>query len=246
MSGVTIVRTAGKTVSGDYLSKVTGESNTSMGLAVATTNGSHIEVRKILGGFTENAQKLFNHPSLLNRKILVGFGTGAGATSLDDVQPYPVLNNAEGKPLIVAFLNGDFSQFTRDEETSSPEQNCVRIEVIPRVAKAYKYAKEDLHETMNELKDPITMRDWSYFMLGDKGCITLMAANGDVNHILVPGEDISGDIEGGWSTNTFPVPQPKVEPVDDLAAALGDAGTVPPLSTLTDKPAQAWSRSGGQ
>lgn len=253
--GVTFLREAGKSVTDEYLAKVLDGNKTSASFAVPSKKGNAIAVNKHIGAFNlDEAKKFIGHEALKERTVAVHFGDDINVADRKDVQPYvilegPVVDEKMGAPkLMVAFLDGDFSQFTQEGSTKSPEEVCVEKRIIPIVAKAYRYAKEDLHDTFIELKDDLNAETFVNLMIGDTGCITLMGANGETHCFLVNGETLSGDIDGGWATNTF---QEEAKPAEttveewekELEGEPAQAPVTKPVET--SPPAVTTQRSGG-
>lgn len=248
-TGLTIVRGENLKLPDDFLAKGLAENKTSISYAAIGGKEGQIVVRKNIGQFTlEQAKEMLEHPHLISKKLFIHLGNDPSVLNADDVQPFTILSNDKGKPVLVAWLNGDFSNYKQEGQTESGEARCVKLDVIPLVTKAFKLGDNDLHKTIAELGDTTWAHIFANMMVGPEGSITLLAATGDTCSFLVEGETSSGEVNGCWVSNTYAEGQ-QAGPVDDLADEFGEAPAAAPTAkplapAIPETPAQAPEKPG--
>lgn len=240
--GVTVLRHENIKLPAEFIEKALAKYGTCLGIAFP---GKKDGVNKILfrkensKAKAEDIQKFLEHDAIKTRRVVIFFG-GTPVTDAQDIQPYPVLKDANGNILIAAFLNGDFSQFEETGSAHPPEWFCVEKQIIPRIARAYKIGDQDLAKTMAELQDPLHANEWASLMIGPSGSITLFAADGTDATFAVEGETLTGEFEQGfWASDTLGLGEDEPAKVDDdLAKELGDdiPELVPNKTTIAAPP----------
>lgn len=211
LTSATIIRDAEKGVDYSYLQRVVAAFTGGFGVAAPSNSRKTIKVIRQIEPVSVERFLSF-HNNEISRDRPIGFYFGGGkVTSTDDISPFPILFDADGKTTMVAFLDGDFSEFDNTETVHSAAYNCVQKKIIPLVNKAKKTAGDDLGAIISELSDDLWSDTWGNLMVGSEGSITLMAANGDVKTFLVRGETSAADIDGGWTSNNIDLQPAEVE-----------------------------------
>ena len=240
IDNATIVRAPGKNIPDDLISKASGANNSSVSFAVCASDGNSIVARKHIGSMSlDEAKQFIGHPSLASRQVIIQFSNNPGVSTPEDAQPFTIMEAEDPKdkkikPIVVAFLNGDFSQYAQEGSTKSPEALCVEKAIVPHINKVFKIADQDLHKMMIELKDEVWAGAFANMMIGPEGSITILASNGDNHTFLVQGETLSHAGDGYWTSNTFGEQKEPAVEQDDLEKELGDAPAIP--TKAPDKP----------
>lgn len=229
-SGVTIIRGSGKKVPDDYLSKALAANNTGISVSVANNaNDAVISFRSIKTFGVSDVQKLMGQDKIKDKKAFLFLSSSLNNTKDEDIQPYPVLVNDTGKPMIVAFLNGDFSQFTKEGQPLSPEVLCLQSKIIPFVQKAYKASGNDIAKTMLELQDELYTDAFANLMVGPNGSITLLPCSGEAATFEVATDILNAEADDNswWTSNAYDQQEPEAAPVkkvddDDLSDLMPD------------------------
>ena len=195
--GVIVGRHAGKDIPDEYLNKVREEFDTCYGYAFAE-DGS-IQMLHSNGlppadgdGSFQNTMKVFPQPSLLY------LGSADTDYHEDDLQPFTILEDDEKRPLLVAFLEGDFSGFYQKESAHSNEFFVVNKVLREEVMNLWQDCEQDIDKLVTALKEPRTFRAMKKMFTG-RGAIVLLVANGET--IIYSENKDAGSFPWGWTTN---------------------------------------------
>lgn len=138
---------------------------------------------------------------LKDSNVIMWFGQSGTPYLDDDVQPYTVLTDKDEKPILVAFAEGDFTNYFKPGETRSNTFFFVKDFLMPEVSRLYGHLKGDLDELMKELcSDKMNAKLTPQF--GDRGTLVLVAGNGEIA-CVAQNELLLGDTEWGWSSNHY-------------------------------------------
>lgn len=100
----------------------------------------------------------------------------------EDNQPFTVLADQDGNPMLVCFLEGDFSQFHQAGSARSDAYFTFVKELQPKLKKIAQEKDGDLDEVLKELDHPVTKKDILRYM-GTRGTVTFVAENGAIMSI---------------------------------------------------------------
>lgn len=148
--------------------------------------------------------------------LVLCFGKSAnGVVATEDLQPYVLIEDG-GKPVLIAFLDGNWPSFEQKDSNHTNEYFFVKTKLIPKVQQLYRLTKSDIEATMRELQDDLVAKE----LLNDAvehGVITFLANNGGlVTHNKA---DNAEQDDWGWCSrkpNGFPA---KTEtPAKELSA----------------------------
>lgn len=140
------------------------------------------------------------------------FGDGPEMLNTGDQQPFTLLKNDEGKPVLVAFADGEFD---------GSFQKAIDDEIRPRVERAWRASQKDLVKLMeDEMTDPIMGRDIVNTMLGKRGSIVVLSADGVSVRFVTKDDKTCSDFDGGWVSNSCSITE---EQVDLFTAAVSSA-----------------------
>ena len=194
MSGVIVLKDKGKLVAERYWEKVLEANKSCSGFAFAS-NGS-VELGKLDKVDTlKEIQEL--HEAGKDFSIVNYFGNGS--VGQDDLQPFIVLEK-EGKPMLVAFLEGSFNAYGKTDSAHTDEYHLVHNILVPKSKQLFRLVKGDINQFMSELADPVTQSELINTTV-PRGTITLVAANGAV-FSFEKNED-KGSFPWGWTSNTY-------------------------------------------
>ncbi len=70
-------------------------------------------------------------------------------------QPFEVLVDAQKEPVMLAFVEGDFSSYTQPTAIQTDEYFAANKFIIPFIKKLYAAANQDMSKLMAELNDPV-------------------------------------------------------------------------------------------
>ncbi len=241
--GYTIVKNGGKVIPDDLIEKVLQGTSALSAVSLHAGDGHYLMVGRRRGEMTMPKVKTFQEGKWENQTVTLFFQHGVIAMD-EDMQPFTLLKNDEGQPILVAFLDGNFSAFEQTESTHTPEYHAIDMDIRPRIEKLYKMLGKDLPKLMEELKDPMTYRDIGNTMVGDQGSITFISADKTIYSISVATDTRAQAFDFGWvsDVNGYMEATPKADEgtADDMFGDMdsaqegskspGPAATPPPSS----------------
>jgi hypothetical protein len=225
-TGVTIIKTAGHDVDQATLQTALEHNKTCAGVSFPASDKHLVRVSIKQRGET-TIQKLLD--KYKDKTLVLFLGNGAEPIQEDDLQPYTILTNSDGKPILVAFLDGDFSEFAQPTSSFSPAYFAVRDHIVPQVQKLYDLVGHDITKLSLELEEPSNGRNMANLMLGDRGTITFLACNGDITLNTLKNDTTQEEFPWGWISNTYKSASATVETTeeDELANLMGESGAIP-------------------
>jgi hypothetical protein len=254
MKAITVLRLAGQHIPANYLSKLAAEYNSGLSFAKSSLSGKSVVIRRFVSNLTpEQIEEIVLSDKLKDDNVVFNFFQSSTALSEEDISPYVILaqplaeDSTKVLPSLVAFLNGDFSQFKKDGEHSA-EYNCVYSQMIPRIKKFHALYGGDIGKLMGELKDDLTTSDFGNMMSGENGSIVFVGAGKDnIYPITLANDKINNAGDGYWTSNSLEeqevieeVPEVEPEKEDDLLGDLDDEGgaVIPTEKAPPPKPAE--------
>lgn len=116
----------------------------------------------------------------------------------ESLQPFVVLENDKGEPILTAFLDGDFSNYADAKSANSDAFHALNKYFRPRIEKWFK--KGGLDNVLDELDDAATKEDIRNTFMG-RGAILFFAVNG--KHIFVQNKNPEyAEYPWGFTTNS--------------------------------------------
>lgn len=237
--GIIVGKNEGKSIPLDYLKMIQAKYKTSGAYAFAaegkvefmTANG----VLPIEGGEgIEAAMKAWPQRSILY------FGKHDSDYLSDDLQPFPLVTK-DGKAIVVAFAEGDFSSFDEGANAHSYEHHMVRKWLRGKIEGLYNGVSGDLNKLAQTL-DSEGFRNDLQLVIHSRGTITFFLGNGEWV-TCAKKNPLAGSWPWGWSSNKLEyveaeapktaVPVAGMSMMDKLkAAAAATAG--PAVGTIAD------------
>jgi hypothetical protein len=177
-SGVVVVVEAGQVPPKDYIQKIAELHNSCASIAMA--DEGELLIRRdptpipVDGedGIMDVLEKNKNN----NRILQLGKGT----FHEDDLQPYVILEDKDKNPLLVAFLEGDFTPFHKEGGTHPNEFYFVHELLRPKIQRLFGHLNGDMAKLLAEIKDTSKEYDIGF---GNRGSLLLLA---NIEHALNP------------------------------------------------------------
>lgn len=205
-SGVTIIKDKDAVVADPYLSIALEHNKSFFGSAYAE-NGVVSVTKKRVGVTLEAFNAVQNNADFKAKDIVFFLGsseTPMGKEHDRDIQPYKILQNAEGKTILVAFLDGKFENFVDDTVDKSHATACVEAYLRPRFQNLFDLCGGDITKFMAQLdKDTTIGQDMATAMDGERGSITLFAGDGSVKVFTVADDPTQNVFDGFFTTNDY-------------------------------------------
>jgi hypothetical protein len=139
-----------------------------------------------------------------------------------EIQPYTVLMNDKNDPQLVAFLDGNFSEFEKPGSVHYGQSLVIEKEISPKIEKLFKGVDKDVSKLMEEeLTDPDLGKKFVNTMLGDRGAIVFLSADDNEISYIVEGDVTNKKYDWGWLSNIDRIEEipEKVEAKNPLEAA---------------------------
>ena len=221
--GTIVVKNKGQEVPSVFLEKVIQIRPSCCGAVILDANGvmqtTRISERAEIVGLNE-AQKAFK-----DEAMLMFFGDyGEGEINENDLQPFTLLTDDEDRPMVVAFVEGNFEEGNDPTYQRSPAYHYVSEYLSPKVQKMFVECGLDLHKLMDELRHPIIRRE---LLSGCTDCaVVLFAQNGEIMSFVKGLNETkfpwgwSSDLHG-YEEKSFPDKVEETKPVGFLAGLLG-------------------------
>ena len=197
MSGVIVVRKKNQDLPEEYLSKVFSEHKTCMGAAVVVDGELGVNSGPA-GGTVEGIKEALSE--VKDKDVVFFFGTLASGAPEDEVQPYKLLEDADGNPLIVGFFDGSFPSYAKAGSSHSDAWFLANEFLRPLFKDYYESKESDIALVNKDISKPVfkmqVEKTWQ-----DRGTITLLTKTGDIHTFSL--NDKSSDFPWGWVSNTM-------------------------------------------
>lgn len=197
---------AGQTVDDDFIIAVL-EANQSFGgfAAAVEQDGSPLLVTILNEGPTELADVKDVLEQYKDSTCLWHFGSVEGAFAQTDVQPFTVIEEVDGSPDVVMFMEGMF-------EDKGGEAEVAEKLVIPFLKRIWK-GSADVAEFMEELQTDNAIIDQMKLYYQGRASITILGSNGA--QVTFGENALLTEYEWGWTSNPcgYKAEEIVVEPV---------------------------------
>ena len=237
MNSVTVTRFAGNVIPEDKIKNcLLNTSALGVGVAILQKGVKpHVAVQRVMLDKLPDQLKgvMALQEKYKDRDMVLHFSAPEEGASKDSLQPYPILHNADDKPILVAFIDG-----IDDAEA------LVKEDLHPVLVEAAETVAYDLEKLYEKCKGKLVSNAISGMRGGAEQSITLLLGN---DQILYFGEEGQGhDYDWGWATADLdkldapeqkpveeeapiikPEEQPKVDVEDDMMAALTGGAELP-------------------
>lgn len=234
LSGTIIVKKKGFEVPLDFLKLAMSNNDSCSGFAMIGKMKEGDEQEKLIG------QSLIGKPDLTkvqiiqtkfkDKNLIMYFGKNPTAMQKSVVPPYPVLTDENGSPILLAFLDGDCSQFQQKDSANPDIFFAVEKDLKPRLQDWFADADNDLDKLMEKITKSSTKRaDLEKLFLG-QGALCLFTVNDDVKFFHSEKKNTYQDFDWGAASNTYGWTSKKVE-----AKSSSEDKSSSPFSVLEDE-----------
>ncbi len=237
MQGVIIIKSSGESLPKDFLARALEKYTTCFGVCAVHAEAPCLFV----GRMRQENMKLDDLHKIIegqkDRDLLIYLGqVGEGEQVFaDDFQPFTLLEDADGAAILVAALDGDFTEFAKADSAHSAESFCVQEDLLERARQIYKYHDGDLKATIDELISKRHSREIRNLMVGNRGSVVLFSANGDIPAFTAIDDPTAREYPWGWVSNHLDYEvksEPKADPLQKLAQELSGGTNVPDQKTI--------------
>lgn len=215
--GIIVVKNQGKQVPDQFLEKVLEKYPSCYGVAFATEGD--VLVDRTRGTLTLEDLKDQLENILKDHTVTMFFGEFPNDFNDDDIMPMVLLGTNES-PLLISFVEGDFSAYKQEESKHSDQFFFTHKVLIPQAKQIYDLTEGNWDKVMGALQQDHTKR---MLLNGvDAGCITLLDHRGElVSHVA--GTE-SAKFDWGFTSQTLgykegTYPEKKEESKKDSLAA---------------------------
>jgi len=115
----------------------------------------------------------------------------------EDLQPYSLIQNDEGKSILMAFLEGTFPSY-ENNDTHMPEHYVITDYVEGKLGEVWGQQEEDLTKVLKVIRTETFKREFTNLFI-PRGMITLIAGTGEI--FSYAKNDIAGSYPWGWTSN---------------------------------------------
>lgn len=233
LSGTIIVKKKGFEVPLDFLKLALSNNKTCSGFALISKHKAEDAVEQLLGQSRNEPSDLDKITKLQSqfkdKNLVMYFGSSNTALAKGAAPPYPVLLDKDGKPLILAFLDGDCSQFHQADSSNPDIFFAVQKDLKPRMQEWYEDADGDLTKVVEKLTKSATKRADLERLFKGKGALCLYTRDDEIKFFHSVAKNDYQDFEWGSASNTYgwkvkgvtPV-SPEKETVAGPFSVLGD------------------------
>lgn len=171
-NGTIVWKLKGHELPSDFVEKAL-KNQTSFG--VAQQDGGIIQMSRVKITYTPEMFKTIN-TGLKDRECVLYFQHGPNPTHIDDVNPFIILENERKEPILVAFLDGDFSSHEKADSSHS-SQFFVATELQERIKTIHNRLGSKISETMKTIEgDGELSQELFNTMIGNRGSIMLLSS----------------------------------------------------------------------
>lgn len=193
-SGTIVRRQANTFISEDYLKLVVAANPN--GWSAAFIEEETVKVASSLEGATiEDVKETME--AYPDKDITFYFACADGTINQDDLSPYTLLQNSPTDPLVVAFVDGNFPNFTRPESSHPPEFFFVHEYLKPKFEGMAEMA-DSLNKITEAIKKPYFKKELLLNCVS-QGYVTLVCANGA--QLTFAQGDLAAEYPWGWVSN---------------------------------------------
>ena len=204
LEGVTVSRNAGQALPESLVTHLLGQGFDRY-LGIAYADGDEVRITRLAKTDKWKPGWETIHGAddrLKDRRVIYHFGKcNDELLNNSELQPYAVLTNDQNKHQIVAFLDGNFSQFTNTGSVRFDQSLCAEKYIAPKIGSIAKFVNFDLAKIMEFLEDQTTAQDMINTMVSERGNIVLLdAGDADVKY-TVEGDETEQSFDWGWISN---------------------------------------------
>lgn len=161
--------------------------------------------------------------------ILFFMGDFEDGFQTDSVQPFTVLSDKDGNPILSVFTEASFNNYKQEKGTHSPAFYAFNEFIIEEIKDAYEKCKGDLDALMGMLREDKRLRTKMEGALSPSGTMVFMANTSEIVKIHT-GEGEPENFSFGWATESCGYSEDAEEDEEKLVEAFSEKPKEP--STL--------------
>lgn len=143
----------------------------------------------------------------------------------DSIQPFAIIVNEAGDPVVSAVVDGDFPSFAEKDSKHSPAFLYTQKYLVPKLQNTWNMLDKNIGRFMGHLQQNVARMDME-MSLGAKGFICLFANTGE--HLIFAKEQAATKFDWGWVTDP-------VGYSEDTSEVMAEEPVKKSLSGLTKK-----------
>jgi hypothetical protein len=154
--GLILLKRPNMLVPKEYLDLVLPKYQTGMG--VALVEGSAITMDTVDQGVPTDA--FMEMQEKIKKELAIFYFANFPAGYMkDDIQPFTLLSSEAGNPLIVGFMDGDFSRFHQDKSDHSDEFHMANRLLVPKFQQLWRLCGENMTKFLEEIRGPLIKQE---------------------------------------------------------------------------------------
>ena len=190
-----VVRKAGCLINDDFIAKIIKNHRCTLGVAAAV-DGKISCVRQAVAPTADIIKDI--QQEFLNSTTLFSFGDVKNILE-EDMQPFPILNDADGNIIAVVCLDGEFDRHRKPESSHIPEYEVAKGYFEKKVKKWF--TSGGIPSIIEELNDDVTKTDIQN-LWANAGSITFLLADGQAVTVTSK-TDKKGEYSWGFASETY-------------------------------------------
>lgn len=196
--GVILLKKKEQVIPKDLFNKVLAEHQSCMGYALAADGKIYMATYDDPPFRWEEIEEIMTHQK--QYEIMFFFGKFPAGFMKEDLQPFTLFSNEGDVPLIVGFMVGDYTPFTRPDSNLSNAYHCLTTVIQEDIDQLIRLTKGDIGAIMEEINTPKSRKNW----LGNNvssGAIAILGSTGQ--WVLFQNNNSFREFPWGWATNNL-------------------------------------------
>jgi hypothetical protein len=206
-SGTIVVVKPGHKMDPEYRVKLLEENPIHVNVAV--TDKKTVEVQSINSNELDLLTSLSAVEEAFKDHLLIVRASNEEVVSGEE-QPFELIIDKEGKPLLVAFVEGEFTKYASPEATLSPEATFVENWLADKVNTMYASCGRDIHKLMN-LLDVASFQEEARKHMEPRGVVVFFSTDNSVVYLAKSNGNF-GKFDWGEVSNTHGYTEAKKVP----------------------------------
>lgn len=153
--------------------------------------------------------------------ILFFMGDFEDGFQTDSVQPFTVLSDKDGNPILSVFTEASFNNYKQEKGTHSPAFYAFNEFIIEEIKDAFEKCKGDLDALMSMLREDKRLRTKMQGALSPSGTMVFMANTSEIVKIHT-GAGEPENFSFGWSTESCGYREDPIEEEEKLVKAFSE------------------------
>lgn len=197
-AGTIVIKGAGQLIPEAYINILTDRRKSGVGVASASPEQMLLSV---CGDALATADVMAAQEEGKEFPAVFYFASHPDKANVDDIQPYVLLKDDKDQPLVLGFVEGNFSEYADEKSERADGFHLAMTYLIPKISQFYNMVGHDIGRLEQELRSPIVSTEMKR-LPSARGAIVLMLRNGaciDYNKDNMLG----GTFPWGWTSDTL-------------------------------------------